>query len=270
MSRVWVRIAGMVLLTMNQDRRHDVTLLAHVAGLRAQEGDCPNAALVAEHQPLATAQRTWYTVYDPQTGAQPLPGWTVCPACVLNLQACCPAVAGGFAPVQPAGGGPREGSCALVPSDRYDDRRTAEMLQQVAACAATAAMLRRPDLTQLVNWLRANPPPPRGGGGIAGGGFSSALARPQGNGLCPMNYPSTTLRCHAMPGLFEFTVCEQCYADVIRPDASRGVELASRFDTTPSAIPSGFTCQLYSDRMRRVWSETVATGNLEYLRQKAS
>ncbi|KAK4118069.1 hypothetical protein N657DRAFT_584309 [Parathielavia appendiculata] len=249
---------------MNQDGRHDVSLLAHVAGIRAQEGECPNAQLVSEQQQLAVAQRTWYTILDPQTGSQPLPGWTVCPSCVLNIQACCPAVASGFAPVHPAG--PREASCALVPSDRYDDRRTAEILQQLGSCVAMAAMLRRPDLSQLVNWLRANLPQPRGTGTLS----SAGPARPQGNGLCPMNYPSTTLRCHTMPGVPEFTVCEQCYANVIRADAARGVELATRFDMSPSLTPSGVTCQLYSDRMRRVWSETVATGNLEYLRQKAS
>ena len=266
MPRFWVKTAGLVLLTMNQDRQLDITLLARVAGIRAQEGDCPNAQLASEQQPLAVAQRTWYTAQDPQTGAQPLPGWTVCASCVLNIQACCPAIAAAFAPVQPAA--PREASCAIVPSDRYDDARTTEMLQQVGNCAVTAALLRRPSLSQLVDWLRANPPRQRGGGG--GGPVPGLMsgAQPQGNGLCPRNYPSTTLRCHTMQRLFDFTVCEQCYADVIKPDANRGVDVARWFDPDPSVMPSGFTCQLYSDRMRRTWSETVSTGNLEHLRQK--
>lgn len=126
MSRFWVRVAGLVLLTMNQDRRHDVGLLAHVAGIRAQEGACPNAQLTSDQEPFPVVQRMWYTVQEPQTGAQPLQGWTVCAECVLNIQACCPTIAAGFAPVQPAG--PREASCAMVPSDRYEDTRTMEML----------------------------------------------------------------------------------------------------------------------------------------------
>lgn len=252
---------------MNQDRRHDVTLLAHVAGLRAQEGQCPNAQLASEQQPLPVAQRMWYTIQEPQTGAQPLQGWTVCAECVLNLQACCPAVAAGFAPVHPAG--PREASCAMVPSERYEDTRTMEMLQQIGGCAVTAALFRRPDLSQLVNWLRSNPPRPRGGGAsFSTPGHPTSGGQPQVNGLCPRNYPSATLRCHTMPALFEFTVCEQCYADVVKPDVDKAAELARQFDPNPSAMPSGFTCQLYSDRMRRVWGEAVSTGNFEYLRHK--
>jgi hypothetical protein len=263
MSRFWVRIAGTVLLTMNQDGRHDITLLARVAGIRAQEGECPNAELTSDQQPLVTARRTWYTILDPQTGARPLPGWTVCASCVLNMQACCPAIAACFAPVQPAAAAPGEGCCAIVPSDRYDDIRSAETLQNVGACAVVAAMSRRPDMSQLVSWLHANPPQPRGGLPSMGG------AQPQApNGLCPRDYPSTTLRCHTMQGIFDFTVCEQCYAEIIKPDADRGVDLARRVDGNASAMPSGFTCQLYSDRMRHVWNEAASTGNVEYLGQK--
>ena len=270
MSRFWVRVAGTVLLTMNQDGRHDITLLARVAGIRAQEGECPNAQLASAQQPLATGQRTWCTVLDPQTGVQPLPGWTICPSCVFNIQTLCPAIANCFAPVQPAT--PREATCALVPSDRYDDTRTHEILGQVGGCAVTTSMLRRADMSQLINWLRANPPPSRGApsSGPAGGFPLSSYHQPPPNGLCPRNYPSTTLRCHTIRNLFELTVCEQCYADVIKPSANQGSQLALAFDTPPSTIPSGFTCQLYSDRMRRVWREAIATGNTEFLRQKVS
>ncbi|KAK1753363.1 hypothetical protein QBC47DRAFT_386216 [Echria macrotheca] len=269
MSRFWVRTAGMVLLTMNADRRHDVTLLARVAGLRAQDGDCPNAGLTAEHQPLPLARRNWYTIQDPNTGMQPLPGWTLCATCVLALQTCCPALAPAFAPVQPLG--ERDSSCGLVPSDRYDDTRTGMVLQQVGACAVITAVTRRPDMSQLLNWLRANPPPVRTGvapapGGVAGPGVVPVSGVAGGN--CPRNMLSTTHKCYTMQGLFDFTVCEDCYGAVVKLDLDKGVELARRFDGTPSAMASGFTCQLYSDRMRRVWADAVSTGDFEYLRQK--
>ncbi|KAK3904533.1 hypothetical protein C8A05DRAFT_13589 [Staphylotrichum tortipilum] len=257
MSRFWVRIAGTVLLTMNQGGRHDITLLARVAGIRAQDGECPNAQLTSARQPLATSQRTWYTIQDPQIGAQPLQGWTVCAACLISIQTCCPAIATSFAPLHPPG--PRDSTCAFVPSDAYDDMRSGEMLQQVGGCAVTSGLLGRPDVSQLVSWLRENPPRPRGG--LSG-------SSPAPSGLCPRNSPSTTLRCHTMRRLFNFTVCEQCFADVIQPDLARGVELARKFDMAPNAMPSDFTCQLYSDRMRRVWSEAVSTGDFEHLRQK--
>jgi hypothetical protein len=276
MSRFWVRVAGMVLLSMNQDGRQDATLLARVAGLRAQDGECPNAEVAAEQQPLSVARRTWYTLQEQTTGMQPLPGWTVCAACVLAIQTCCPAIAGSFAPVQPQG--LRDATCGIVPSDHYDDQRTAMILQQIAGCVATAAITRRSDTAQLVGWLRANPPPlrtgiasPSGPGAAAGGTpvYSPAVALSVGGGgPCPRDLLSTTHKCHTMQGLFDLTVCEKCYTEVVKPDAEKGVELARRFDGNASTMPSGFTCQLYSDRMRRAWADAVSTGSFEHLRQK--
>jgi len=68
----------------------------------------------------------------------------------------------------------------------------------------------------------------------------------------------------------ELTICEKCYSEVIQPDMLKGVDLAKRADPTPSIFPGGFTCQLYSERMRRVWAEAAARGDIEYFRQKLS
>lgn len=136
-------------LTMNQDGRHDITLIARVAGICAQDGDCPNAQLTSGQQPLATASRTWYKLLDAQMGSQPLPGSVVCPSCVLNIQACCPSIAAASAPVYPAH--PREESCVMVPSDWYDDPRSGETLQQLGSCAVAAAVTRRPDVSHFVH-----------------------------------------------------------------------------------------------------------------------
>ena len=139
-------------------------------------------------------------------------------------------------------------------------------------------------MTALVNWLRANLPPVRGPGvgvgvGVAGTfssqGVPGVFSGPSPNGLCPRNYPSTTLRCHTMQSLLDFTVCEQCYKEVIEPDVRQGVELARGLDPTPAVVGGpGFTCQLYSDRMRRVWKEAVGMGEgsfgMEHLRAKVS
>lgn len=77
-----------------------------------------------------------------------------------------------------------------------------------------------------------------------------------------------------MQGLFDFTVCEQCYKEVIEPEVRQGVELARRLDQAPAVVGGpGFTCQLYSERMRRVWKEAVSMGEqmgLEHLRAKVS
>jgi len=129
-----------------------------------------------------------------------------------------------------------------------------------------SVMSGRADMSYLINWVRENPFPAPG---APGSGMQGGIAGPrQPDGLCPRNFRSSTLRCHTMREVFDFTVCEQCYADVVKPDADRGVQLARLFDSTPSAMSAGFTCQLYSDRMRRVWSEAAVSGNIDFLRQK--
>lgn len=259
MSRFWVRMAGLVLLTMNQDRRHDVTLLPRVSGITVQDGLCPNTHLESENAPPPCVPRVWYTIRDPNTGVVPLPGWTVCAHCVANMQTLCPTISNAWVPTSQA---PVEGSCAFVPSDRFDDQYTSQQLQYAAACVVASAQAGRTDMSALVNWLRDNPPPSRGG----------VPSRPwqAPSGPCPQNYPSSTLRCYIMRDLFDFTVCEKCFAEVIKPDVDRGVELARRFDTAPSTMPSGFTCQLYSTRMRQVWAHAASTGDLAFLGLKVS
>jgi hypothetical protein len=267
MSRFWVGKAGLVLMTMNQDRRHDISLLPRVVGINVHDGLCPNTLLDGEHVPPPRVSRVWYTIRDPNTGVTPLPGWTICSHCVVNMQTLCPTISNVWVPISQ---GPVEGSCAFVPSDRFDDQYTAQQLQYAATCVVTSAQAGRTDMSALVNWLRDNPPPPRGAPPSALGGGSTGRPWQAPSGPCPQNYASSTLKCYTMRGLFEFTVCEKCYAEVIKTDLDRGVELARHFDTPPSVIPSGFTCQLYSARMRQVWAQAAQTGNLEFLAQKVS
>lgn len=257
MSRFWVRMAGLVLMTMNQDRRHDVSLLARVSGITVQDGLCPNMHLDSENVPPPRVSRVWYTIRDPDTDVIPLPGLTVCAHCVVNMQTLCPTISNAWVSTSQT---PVDGSCAFVPSDRFDDQYTNQQLQNVATCVVTSAQAGRTDMSALVNWLRDNPPPVRG----------SAASPPwQGpSGPCPQSYPSSTVKCYVMRALSDLTVCEKCFAEVIKPDQDRGVELARRFDSAPSTMPSGFTCQLYSTRMRQVWAQAASTGDLAPLGQK--
>lgn len=259
MSRFWVRMAGLVLMTMNQQRQHDVSLLPRVSGITVRDGLCPNTHLGSENVPPPRVLRVWYTIRDPNTGAIPLPGWTACSHCVVNMQTLCPTISNAWVPTSQV---PVEGSCAFVPSDRFDDPYTSQQLQYAAACVVTSAQAGRTDMSALVSWLRDNPPPSRGG--------SPGRPWQAPSGPCPQNYPSSTVRCYAMRDLFDFTICEKCFAEVIKPDLERGVELARRFDSAPSIMPSGFTCQLYSARMRQVWAQAASTEDISFLGQKVS
>jgi hypothetical protein len=81
---------------------------------------------------------------------------------------------------------------------------------------------------------------------------------------------SQSLKCHTMREISGLTICGKCYLEVIQPDMLKGVDLAKRVDPRPSIFPGGFMCQLYSERMRRVWAGAAARGDIEYLRQKVS
>lgn len=117
-------------------------------------------------------------------------------------------------------------------------------------------------MAPLINWLRENPPPTKGA--MAPRSWEAPA------GPCPRNYASSTLKCHVMGDIPDFTVCEQCFADVVKPDLDWGIELARRFGTGARTVSAGFTCQLYSDRMRHVWNQAVSSGNLELFRHKVS
>jgi hypothetical protein len=256
-SRFWVKMAGLVLMTMNQDGRLDATLLARVSAIIVHDGLCPNTHLPSGNVPPPRVTRMWYTIRDPATGVTPLPGWTVCSHCVLNMQTLCPTISNAWVPTSQT---PVEGSCAFVPSDLFDDQYTSQQLQYAATCVVMSAQAGRVDMSALANGLRDNPPPARGG--VAGRPWQAP------SGPCPQNYPSSTLKCYVMRDLFDFTVCEKCFAEVIKPDQDRGLELARRFDSGPSTMSSGFTCQLYSPRMRQIWAQAASTGDLAFLAQK--
>ncbi|KAM7192148.1 hypothetical protein V8F20_008983, partial [Naviculisporaceae sp. PSN 640] len=271
LSRYWVRLAGTVLLGM-PSAGHDIGLLPRVASLRTTDGmDCPNKNLTGEGDALVvTTKKNWYSVVDPATG-QPVNGFMLCESCVANVTIILPSLRGGFVPLRPPAGQENiglSGSCALVPSDHYDDARTAEILRQLCVCAGGGLMFGSltggsgGGIGQFAGWLKGHPPRPRGQ-------TAGAVGQGQGNGICPRHthasQPGTLLRGYTLEGFSDLTVCDGCYNELIKPDAEKGVELARQFvvipgSMSPPAVPGGFACQLYSDRMRRVWSDAVLAG----------
>ncbi|QIW97780.1 hypothetical protein AMS68_003298 [Peltaster fructicola] len=77
---------------------------------------------------------------------------------------------------------------------------------------------------------------------------------------------------HYIPAVPAFTVCEECYEEVIEPEVRKGVDIAKRFNQTiqPAYGESiGTSCQLYSARMRRVFARSIKDNDLKYLARKA-
>ena len=64
----------------------------------------------------------------------------------------------------------------------------------------------------------------------------------------------------------DFTVCEECFVNIIEPFIDRSSQIVSYFRAAADAV-QGFRCQLYSDRMWKVWPEAAAEDDLVVLRQ---
>ena len=68
----------------------------------------------------------------------------------------------------------------------------------------------------------------------------------------------------------EFTVCQECYTEVILPEVQKGAPLARQVSTALSIPPDGFSCQLYSPRTRQFWQDSLTTGDAGLLRQQVT
>lgn len=80
---------------------------------------------------------------------------------------------------------------------------------------------------------------------------------------------------HFIPSLLPaFTVCEDCYDEVISPVVDADADVAMRFNREAQPVPAdkegylGSSCQLYSARMRRIFQRAVEDNDLRYLLHK--
>ena len=81
---------------------------------------------------------------------------------------------------------------------------------------------------------------------------------------CPRDDPVPDGYWHIMQYLPDFTVCEKCFGEVVRPRISEERVLARNFYLKPQRVANA-TCQLYSDRMRDVFRRACRTNDTEYL-----
>lgn len=81
---------------------------------------------------------------------------------------------------------------------------------------------------------------------------------------------------HYIPDLPEFTICEDCYDDVVWPLAKAGKPIAKMVSPVLRLLP-GYgpdrcreaSCQLYSPRMRTRFREAVLSNDYKYLKLAA-
>lgn len=185
----------------------------------------------------APSVQPWYRLTDPESGRM-LSDFGACSACMRNLQVLIPAMRGAFRP------GPmlQERICDL----RTDSPRFVQYLD-LLDIAATRSRYDESGYLDMRDFIRY-------------------AKRKSTLYDCPRDH-LVAGTWHYMPEFPEFTICEDCYDDVVWPLSDS--PLANLITPDPELLPPGCgkeaTCQLYSPRMRTILREAVRYNDYAYL-----
>jgi hypothetical protein len=180
----------------------------------------------------------WHTIIDSKTGV-PMINFVACSNCVRSVEVLLPAIRGVFVQVPKF--------CAL----RFDSNRFIQYFDAIETMADRAEATNEvPDTTVLQNLVRR-------------------LA------LIPECQRDTELfdsKWYIITQLPEFTVCEDCFDDFVRPlmeEEKKFLAIPSLFEKELRRIPRA-TCQLYpGSNMREIFKLAADTNDYKLLAQKA-
>ena len=218
-------------------RGPDVDLLRKLSDVTSMEGRCPEDY---------TEPKDWYRLEDPETEKH-VAGFYACPECVHSLNLLFPSWREVFYRGKPSHGELKERSCSL----RERGFRFGDFLDMIVQSAQQAEKKKQePDTKHVVKLAKQ---------------LASITDCPRDKML-----PQKSWHVHShMP---EFTICQDCYEEVIYPLAKGGSSIALKFDQQPQGFPNpdvAACCQLYSDRMRTVFREACEDNDWEHLRHTA-
>lgn len=188
----------------------------------------------------------WYRMVDSQTGLN-IPKFAACSACVRNLEILMPPLQSTFRR-QPSF---QEKFCDLA----VDSPRFVQYVDILDAAATQCEYERYkyPD----------------------NGRFIDYFERKCNLRDCRRQRPILGTW-HYIPELPEFTVCEDCYDDVVRPLAAAQKPIARRLANPPRLLPGSgpnrcreASCQLYSPRMRAKFKDAVLDNDFRMLQSHA-
>lgn len=241
MSQPWLRIAFMQALKQRRSPQEMTTLLQSL--LQLPDGTRPCAG-------KEPSTRKWYQLIDPFDNTI-IPAFEICTHCVRNVDLVFPCLRGTFTRTTSL---LQERVCNLnTQSKRF--LGYIEQLEKASARFTADTSLRKPDIQDLAKYAR----------------------RVANIHDCQRDNMLFSAEWHFMSRLPEFTVCSECFEEVIRPVWDR--PLANAFPKKARqlpitletrSVPAGATsCQLYSARMRRVFLEAVRTDNFDALKDAA-
>jgi hypothetical protein len=231
-SRPWMRNAWSQII---KQRRNSLEMIHQVVHNSETTKPCPGKG---------SDVRAWYRLPDPKTG-NIVPNFDACSECVRSVEIIFPQLRGIF---KRSGALVQERTCDL----NTQSRRFAEYLNLLDAAALRYDVehLREPNIQAFVDYAR-----------------KTARVRE-----CTRDDMVMAQLWHFIPGLPEFTICEECFNQVVWPVADQAV--ASSVNRTLQLVPGthhgmGISCQLYSERMRKKFLEAVKYADFDFLRQVA-
>jgi hypothetical protein len=85
---------------------------------------------------------------------------------------------------------------------------------------------------------------------------------------CRRDQTLSNERWHVITQLPEFTVCPECFEEVVFPGLEKRKAIPAMFNKSMQRMPSA-SCQLYSPRMRTIFEKAVNTNDYKLLAAKA-
>lgn len=229
-SSPWYRIAWLLTL---KERRRDLKLFYGLAHIAATTPPC-----LGKHE----AVRQWHSIIDPKTRA-PIQNFDVCYSCVKSIETLLPPIRGIFVRTDAHGAQGHARVCDL----RFDSKR---FIQYFDALETTADRADNddglPDTRSLASLVRR-----------------LALIDE-----CQRDTELADARWHVITQLPEFTVCEECFDEVVWPELDDGKAIPAMFNKKQQILPKA-SCQLYSERMRALFSKAVNGDDYKLLASKA-
>ncbi|OTB07823.1 hypothetical protein M426DRAFT_317712 [Hypoxylon sp. CI-4A] len=216
-----------------KSRKADATLFRNIANVAAKSQPCCGPREVS---------RIWYSVKDPLSG-HPVETFNVCYTCAKTIEALLPNLTGLFVPMDsPAE--PKRGVCSM---HQENERRFLMYFDLLEAASGKAIITdSTPDVLAIADRIR------------------DLTSVPE----CARDRPVQDGKWYTMRSMPNFTVCEQCFGDVVWPmiqhDSS---SMAANFHKNPQKLATA-ACHLYSDRMRDIFKYAVRHSDMRYLDSK--
>ncbi|KAF2655516.1 hypothetical protein K491DRAFT_426001 [Lophiostoma macrostomum CBS 122681] len=237
-STAWMRLAW--LLTIKQKRK-ELDLMYKLTAIADVESPCPQ-----EHE---LSNVVWYGIPDQRDGIH-VTNFAICTRDLKFIESLFPTIRGYFTrlPSRNAHGQRQSHMCSL----RRASKRFPKYLDLLVDLDETAQRTgRAPDISRFVTLAREH-------------AFKAE---------CLRDRHLTRRPWHFIPSLPEFTVCEECYDELIYPAANKRNAVAKLFGRTTQLVigelNEGTACCLYSPRMRRVWERVLEDEDFGYLKRKA-